>query len=74
MGNVPHKSPGNKALVSPNSDTKKETFQMPLHLPRSFILTFDGIFRDDVSVDSFIMSFGVEQNKPSLSIHQWKIV
>ena len=27
MGEVPHKSPGNKALVVPNSDTqKKETF------------------------------------------------
>ena len=27
MGDVPHKSPGNKALVVPNSDTqKKETF------------------------------------------------
>ncbi len=24
MGNVPHKSPGNKALVIPNSDTTKK--------------------------------------------------
>ncbi len=31
------------------------------HLPRSLNLTFDNIFRDDVSVDSFFMSFGVEQ-------------
>jgi hypothetical protein len=66
--------PGNKALLSPNSDTKKETFQMLSHLPRSLNLTFDNIFRGDVSVDSFVMSFGGEQDEPSLSIHQWKFV
>ena len=27
MGDVPHKSPGNKAPVSPNSDTQKESFR-----------------------------------------------
>ncbi len=27
MGDVPHRSPGNKALVISNSDTKKETFR-----------------------------------------------
>jgi hypothetical protein len=27
MGDVPHKSPGNKALVSLNSDTKKKHFR-----------------------------------------------
>jgi hypothetical protein len=31
------------------------------HLPRSLNLTFDNIFRDDVSVDSFVRSFGGEQ-------------
>ena len=70
IGNVPHKSPGVKALVSPNSDTKKVTFQMLSHLPHSLNLTFDNIFPDDVSVDSFVMSFGREQDKPSLFIHQ----
>jgi hypothetical protein len=44
------------------------------HLPRSLNLTFDNIFRGDVSVDSFVMSFGGEQDEPSLSIHQWKFV
>ena len=59
---MPHKSPGNKALVIPNSDTqKKRNLQMLSHLPRSLNLTFDNIFRDDVSVDSFVMSFGGEQ-------------
>ena len=60
---MPHKSPGNKALVVPNSDThKKETFVLDAsHLPRSLNLTFDDMFRDDVSVDSFVMSFGGEQ-------------
>ena len=74
MGNVPHKSPGNKALVSPNSDTKKEMFQMLSHLPCSLNLIFDNIFHDDVSRDSFVMSFGGEQDEPSLFIHQWKFV
>ena len=72
MGDVPHKSPGNKALVILNSD--KKTFQMLLHLPRFLNLMFDKIFHDDVSVDSFVMSFGGEQDEPSLFIHQWKFV
>jgi hypothetical protein len=59
--------PGNKALLSPNSDTKKETFQMLLRLPCSLNLTFDNTLRGDVSVDSFVMSFGGEQEEPSLS-------
>ena len=74
MGDVPCKSPGYKALVSPNSDTKKETFQMPSHLPFSLNLIIDNIFCNDVSMDSFVMSFGGEQDEPSLSIHQWKLV
>jgi hypothetical protein len=53
---------------------KKETFQMPLHLPHSLNWTFDNIFHDDVSMDSFVMSFGGEQDEPSLSIHYWKFV
>jgi hypothetical protein len=31
------------------------------HLHRSLNLTFDNIFRNDVIVDSFVMSFGREQ-------------
>ena len=62
MGDVPHKSPGNKALVIPNSDTKKKRVAaFAFMVPRSLNLTFDNIFRDDVSVDSFVMSFGGEQ-------------
>ncbi len=47
---------------------------MILHLPCSLNLTFDNIFHDDVSMDSFVMSFDGEQDKPSLFIHQWKFV
>ncbi len=36
------------------------------HLPCSLNLTFYNIFRDDVSMDSFVMSFRGEQDKPSL--------
>jgi hypothetical protein len=45
MGGVPHKSPGPKALVSSGSDTQR---QMSLNL------AMDDMFRDDVSMDSFI--------------------
>ncbi len=44
------------------------------HLPCSLNLMIDNIFRNDVSVDSIVMSFGGEQDEPSLSIHQWKFV
>ena len=44
------------------------------HLPCSLNLIFDNIFHDDVSRDSFVMSFGGEQDEPSLFIHQWKFV
>ena len=43
---------------------------MLLHLLCSLNLTFDNIFLDDISVDSFIMSFGGEQDKTSLFIRQ----
>ncbi len=49
---MPHKSPGKKALVIPNSDTQKRNVQMLSHLPRSLNLTFDDMIRDDVSMDS----------------------
>ena len=68
MGDVPHKSPGNTALVSLTPVTKKETFQMPLHLLCPLNLALDNIFCDDVSMDSFIKSFGEEQDKTQ-SVH-----
>ena len=75
MGDVPHKSPGNNALVSADSDTKKkQTFQMSLHLPCSLNLTFGNILCDDSSMDFFVKSFVREQDKSNLSIYQWKFV
>ena len=47
---------------------------MLLHLPRSLNLMFDNIFQNDVSMNSYVMSFGREQDEPSLFIHQWKFV
>ena len=72
MGDVPHKSPGNKALVIPNSDTKKGNLQMLLHLPRSLNLTFDDMFRDDVSMDSFIKIIAGQTDEPGLDAHDGK--
>ena len=45
MGDVPHKSPGNKALVSSGSDTQHRM---------SLNLEMDEMFHDDVSIDSFL--------------------
>jgi hypothetical protein len=67
-------SPQEKSTCESKLRHKKETFQMPSHLPHSLNLTFDNILRDYVSVDVFIKSFGGEQDKLSLSIHQWKFV
>ena len=49
MGDVPHKSPGNKALVSSSSDTQRRM---------SLNLAMDDMFRDDVSMDSFLGQIG----------------
>ena len=49
MGDVPHKSPGNKALVSSNSDTQHRM---------SLNLAMDEMFRDGVSMDSFLGQIG----------------
>ncbi len=69
---MPHKSPGNKALVIPNSDThKKRNVQMLLHLPGSLNLMFDDMFRDDVSMDSFIETIA-GQTEPGLDAHDNK--
>ena len=49
IGDVPHKSPGNKALVSSGSDTQRRM---------SLNLAMDNMFRDDVSMDSFLGQIG----------------
>ncbi len=49
MGGVPHKSPGPKALVSSGSDTQRRM---------SLNLAMDDMFRDDVSMDSFLGQIG----------------
>jgi hypothetical protein len=48
MDNVPHKSPGKKALVSSGSDTRR----------MSLNLAMEDMFRDDVSLDSFLGKTG----------------
>jgi hypothetical protein len=45
MGGVPHKSPGPKALVSSGLDTQRWM---------SLNLAMDNMFRNDVSMDSFL--------------------
>jgi hypothetical protein len=49
MGDVPHKSPGNKALVSSSSDTQRRM---------SLNLAMDDMFCDDVSMDLFLGQIG----------------
>ncbi len=49
MDDVPHKSPGNKALGSSGSDTQRRM---------SLNLVMDDMFRDDVSLDSFLGKTG----------------
>jgi len=49
MGDVPHKSLGNKALVSSSSDTQHRM---------SLNLAMDEMFRDDISMDSFLGQIG----------------
>jgi hypothetical protein len=49
MGDVPHKSPGNKTLVSSSSDTQRRM---------SLNLAMDDMFRDDVSMDLFLGQIG----------------
>jgi hypothetical protein len=68
---VPHKSPGNKALVIPSSD-KKKTCRCFCNLPRSLNLTFDDMFRDDVSMDSFIETIAGQTDEPGLDAHDGK--
>jgi hypothetical protein len=42
---------------------------MLLHLPRSLNLTFDNMFRDDVSMDSFIKTITGQTDEPGLDAH-----
>jgi hypothetical protein len=61
---------------------------MLLHLPRSLNLTFDDMFRDDISMDSFIETIAGQTDEPGLGmpttarpthflidgLRQWKFV
>ncbi len=67
-----HKSPGKKALVIPNSDTKKRNVQMLSHLPHSLNLSFDDMFRDDISMDSFIETIAGQTDELGLDAHDGK--
>ncbi len=62
MGSVSHKSPEPKALVSSGSDTKR---QMSLNF------AMDNMFRDDISMDSFIKTIA-GQTEPGLDAHNGK--
>ena len=62
MGGVPHKSPGPKALVSSGSDTQRRM---------SLNFAMDDMFRDDVSMDSFIETIA-GQTEPDLDAHGGK--
>ena len=51
---VPHKSPGNNALVEHESGLKKKLVRIPSPVPRSLSLNLD-IFADDVMNDDVSM-------------------
>jgi hypothetical protein len=53
-GNVPHKSPGNNALVEHEPGLKKKSVQMPSRVTRSSSLNLD-IFADDAMNDDVSM-------------------
>ncbi len=60
---MPHKSPGNKALVSFGSDTKRWM---------SLNFAMDGMICNDVSMDSFIQTIGDQTDEPGLDAHDDK--
>ncbi len=64
---MPHKSPENKALVSSSSDTQH---------PMSLNLAMDEMFRNDVSMDSFLGQIGDGKTDAFLNDgpRQWKFV
>ncbi len=42
------------------------------HLPRSLNLTFDDMFRNNVSMDSFIETIAGQTDEPGLDAHDGK--
>ena len=60
---LPHKSSGNKALVSSGLDTKHRM---------SLNFTMDNMFCDDVSMDLFIQTIGGQTGEPGLDVHDGK--
>jgi hypothetical protein len=62
MVGVPHKSPGPKALVSSGSDTQRRM---------SLNFAMDNMFRDDISMDSFIETIA-GQTELGLDAHDSK--
>jgi hypothetical protein len=66
MGDVPHKSPGHKALVSSSSDTKKEERRMSLN----FVM--EDIFRNDISMDLFLKALRGQTDKSGLNAYNGK--
>jgi len=78
-GNVPHKSPGNNALVEHESGLKKKSVQMPSRVPRFLSMYLDifahAVMNDDVSMDdSFIklLEGDGQAEEPGLDIHDGK--
>jgi hypothetical protein len=69
-GDVPHKSPGNNALVSTKSGFEKKSVQMPSQLPRSLSLnmTMANVFGDDVSMDDSFIKI-IQGEEPGLNAH-----
>ena len=67
MGDVPHKSPGNKALVSSNSDAKREERRMSLNF------AMDDMFRNDVSMDLFLKALRGQTDESNLNTYDSKI-
>ncbi len=52
--------------------TKKGNLQMLSHLPRSLNMTFDNMFRNDVSMHSFIKTIAGKTDEPGLDAHDSK--
>jgi hypothetical protein len=63
MGGVPHKSPGNKALLSSGSDTKRRM---------SLNFAMEDMFCNDVSMDLFIQTIGGQTDELGLDVHDGK--
>ena len=68
---MPHKSPGNNALVEPELGLKKKSLQTPSQLPRSVSLNFTmaDLFADDVSMDDSFIKVDEQTEEPGLDAH-----